>query len=54
MKCETNNGEIERSYGGKYEERTYCPLLCDDVSSETNYDVSDGPYSVHKLKLSSP
>jgi len=34
MKCETNNGEIERSYGGKYEERAYCPLLCDDVSSE--------------------
>jgi len=34
MKCETNNGEIERSCGGKYEEMTYCPQMCDDVSSE--------------------
>jgi hypothetical protein len=50
----TNNGESECSYIGKCKEKPYCPLLCDGVSSEKNFDISEGPHSLHKLKLSSP
>jgi hypothetical protein len=49
---QTNNGEIESSYAGKYEETTLSTAVWWCVIWK-NY-VSEGHHSLHKLKLSSP